>query len=282
MKKYCYANGKIELLAKAKVPVNDLAVLRGYGVFDFLKTVNGKPFLWPEHWARFLNSAKSLGLKVPVGESAARKIIGELLKKNRPAGQASKCADASIRLLLTGGAAEDGMTMEKSSFFILIEDAYHYPKHFFERGVKLISHEYLRLFPEAKTTNYITAIRLAPKKKQAGAVEILFTDHGRVLECSTSNFFIVKQGKIFTAGEDILGGATRNKVIELARAAGFAVGETEIKAKDLARAAEAFLTATNKNIMPVVQIDENKIANGKVGPVTKKLMTLWQNYLAGY
>ena len=106
----------------------------------------------------------------------------------------------------------------------------------------------------------------------------------------SDNIFIVKNNpstklgtsKIFTAREDILGGVTRHKVIELARAAGFAVIEKEIKVKDLWAADEAFLTATNKNLMPVVQIDENKISAGKVGPVTKKLMALLQDYMAGY
>lgn len=281
MKKYCWANGKIVPLEKASVPVNDLAVLRGYGVFDFLKTVNGKPFLWQEHWTRFLNSAKLLNLKINFSEKEILGIIKKLLVKN-------KMRDASVRLLLTGGATADGMTVKQPSFFILIEDLYLYPKKYFTDGVKLITQEYLRLVPGAKTTNYITAIRLAAAKKKAGAVEILFSDHGRVLECSTSNFFIVKKNpkgrasKIFTAHEDILGGTVRNKIIELARAAGLEVIEKEIKVKDLATADEAFLTATNKDVTPVVQIDEMKIGSGQVGPLTKRLMSLFADYLANY
>lgn len=275
MKKYCFANGKITELAKANVPVNDLAVLRGYGVFDFLKTVNGKPFLWKEHWTRFVNSAKLLNLKINVSEKEVQEAIKKLLAKN-------KVADASIRLLLTGGATEDGMTPKQSSFFILIEDVYAYPNKCFEQGAKVITHEYLRLVPGAKTTNYITAIRLGQAKKKAGASEILFLDHGRVLECSTSNFFIVKKGKIFTAHEDILGGMTRNKVIELARKAGLEVIEKEIKVKDLATADETFLTATNKDVMPVVQIDDQKVAKGEIGPVTKKVMELFAEFVRNY
>src|SRR3989344_4235035 len=202
MKKYCFANGQIGPIAKANVPVNDLAVLRGYGVFDFLKTVNGKLFLWKEHWQRFQNSAKSLGLKVPVGEAEAKKIIANLFKKN-------KCTDASIRLLLTGGPTEDGMTITKPGFSILIEDVYNYPKKFFQHGTRVITHEYLRLVPGSKTTNYIIAVRLQKEKHKAKAVEILYTHQGRVLECATSNFFIVKEGKIITPKVDILYGTTR-------------------------------------------------------------------------
>lgn len=262
-------------VAKASVPVNDLVVLRGYGVFDFLKTVNTRPFLWAEHWRRFLNSAKQLNLKVPVGEREAREIVAALLKKN-------KVSDASIRLVLTGGATADGMSIQQPNFFILIEDRYDYPAKIFRDGGKVMTHDYLRLVPEAKTTNYITAVRLAKEKKRVGALEILYLDRGRVMECSTSNFFIVKDGKIITPKDDILLGTIRNLVIKLAREHGFTVVEREVKAGELATADETFLTATNKDITPIVQIDERKVGSGQVGPLTRELMKLYADYLAAY
>lgn len=267
---------------KASVALNDLGVLRGYGVFDFLKTVNGKLFLWTEHWQRFLNSAKSLGLKVPVGESEVKKIIAELLEKNLPGRQAGKVQDASIRLILTGGPTADGMTVSKPNFCILIEALYMYPPKVFTHGAKVMTHEYLRTVPGSKTTNYITAVSLQPKKKEAGAIEILYTHRGRVLECSTSNFFIVKKGKLITPKVDILYGTIRNVVMNLAQEAGYKVEEREMKVGELKTADEAFLTATNKDITPIVQIDEQKVNDGKVGPVTKKLMADLAAYIKNY
>ena len=255
--------------------VNDLGVLRGYGVFDFLKTVNGKLFLWKEHWQRFQNSAKSLGLKVPVGEPEVKKIIANLFKKN-------KCTDASIRLLLTGGPTEDGMTVTKPVFSILIEDLYFYPKKYFQTGARVITHEYLRLVPGSKTTNYITAVRLQKDKHKAKAVEILYTHQGRVLECATSNFFIVKEGKIITPKLDILYGTTRNVIMTLAKKAGYEVEEREMKIEELYTADEAFLTATNKDIMPIVVVDSQKINQGGVGPVTHELQKHFAEFVARY
>jgi branched-subunit amino acid aminotransferase/4-amino-4-deoxychorismate lyase len=281
MKQYCYADGKIMPTVKASVPVNDLVVLRGYAVFDFLKTVNGKPFLWLEHWRRFLNSAKQLNLKVPVGEREAREIVAALLKKN-------KVRDASIRLVLTGGATTDGISIKRPNFFILIEDLYVFPPRVFRDGAKVMTHAYLRLVPEAKTTNYITAVRLAKEKKRAGALEILYLDRGRMMECSTSNFFIVKDGKIITPKDEILLGTIRNLVIKLARDNGLSVEEREVKVGELATADETFLTATNKDITPVIQIDERKIglpraeSRGKPGPLTRQLMQIYAEHLAAY
>lgn len=275
MKKFCYLNGKIIETKKAVLPVNDLAVLRGYGVFDFLKTVNGKPFLWREHWSRFINSAKALQLKVPVAEKEAKEIVAALFKKNR-------LTDGSIRLVLTGGAAADGMTFSQPNFFILVEDLYIFPPAVFEKGAKVITHEYLRLVPGAKTINYITALRLQQEKKRAGAIEILYTDHGRVLECSTSNFFIVKKNKLITAKEDVLGGTTRNLVIKLARLNDIVVEERAVKVKELLAANETFLTATNKDITPVVSIDGRRVGDGKPGPITRQLMEALAGYMQNY
>ncbi len=269
---YGFLNGKIAPVEKLTLPVNDLGVLRGYGVFDFLKTVNGRPLLWAEHWRRFQNSAKALGLKIPAGEKRARQLVGQLLKKSgrRPAAEK---ADASIRLLLTGGPSADGLTPVKPSFGILIEDIHPWPKKALTHGVKVITHEHLRLVPEAKTTNYLTAVRLQKEKRRAGAVEILYTHRGRLLECSTSNFFIVKNGRLITPKTDILYGTMRNLVVALAKATKIPVEEREVMASELRDADEGFLTATNKNLTPVVQVDERKINRGEVGPVTRDLAT---------
>lgn len=143
MKKYCYANGKIVELAKARVAPNDIGLIRGYSVFDFLRTENGKLFLFPEHFARLNRSAKMLDLKVPISEANCQKILKQLLKKN-------KVTDASFRMVLTGGPTTDGMTVIKPNFFILVEDLYNYPAATFTKGGKIITYEHQRLFPEAK------------------------------------------------------------------------------------------------------------------------------------
>lgn len=275
MKKYCWLNGKVVEVARASLPVNDLAILRGYGVFDFLKTVNGKPFLWREHWRRFGNSAKLLGLKVPVEERVVLAAIRTLFRKN-------KLKDGSIRLVLTGGPTPDGMSVVKPSFFILLEDLYVYPPTIFKKGAAVITHEHERVVPEAKTTNYITAVRLQKEKKRRGAIEILYHAGGQVLECATSNFFIVKAGVIITPQAGVLGGTIRNLVIKLARENGLKVEERGVAMAELAIADEAFLTATNKDITPVVRVDESKVASGIPGPVTLQLMALLANFMAGY
>jgi branched-subunit amino acid aminotransferase/4-amino-4-deoxychorismate lyase len=274
MKKYFYINGKIASIEKPSVLINDIGILRGYGVFDFMRTYNGKIFQWEDHFKRFSNSAKLLGIKIPLGKDAVLKVINDLLKKN-------KCKEASLRLVLTGGPTEDGMTFKKPTFAILIEDIHSFPKSCYQSGVKLITHEYERMLPQSKNTNYIWAIKLAQLKKKKGATEVLYTSAGKILEASTANLFIIKGATLITPKDGILKGITRKVVLKIARGH-FKVEEREVKVSELDSATEAFITGTNKLVMPVVMVDNKKIGDGRVGENTKLLIEEFRKYTEKY
>ncbi|MCX6712889.1 MAG: aminotransferase class IV [Candidatus Vogelbacteria bacterium] len=276
MKKYFSLNGKVQEINKPAVQVNDIGLLRGYGVFDFLRTYNGKIFHWDEHFKRFTASAKALNLKVPVSQKLIEKEIYALAKKNG----CSK-TDYSIRLVLTGGPTDDGMIYKKPTFAILLEDIYDFPKKLYRDGAKMMNFDYQRLLPESKNNNYIWAIRLIGAREKKGAIEILFTADNKILEGATSNFFIFKGATLITAKKAILKGITRKLILKLARGK-FKVEEREVKVSELESASEAFITGTNKLIMPVVQVDGKKIGHGKVGENTKYLMDKFKEYTERY
>lgn len=273
MHKYCYVNGKVAELAKARLAPNDLGLLRGYAVFDFLRTENGIPFLFDEHFARLERSARTLGLKVPINKTKCFSVLKQLLKKN-------KLKDASFRLVLTGGPTKDGVSLGKPSFFILVEDIYNLPSKISTEGGKLITYEHHRQFPEAKTTNYLTAISLQKEKKKAGAVEMLYLSKGKVLEATTSNIFIIKANTLVTPKDNVLLGTTRALVIKLAKKAGFSVEERDLFVGELVEAGEVFITSTNKKITPIVAIDNMLIGDGEVGEKTKVLMEEFKELIA--
>lgn len=275
-KRYGYLNGKITTLDKIKISPYDMGLLRGYGVFDVMRTQNGKPFFLDGHWKRLQNSAQELNLKVPVNKKEFQKIIIKLLKLNG-------FNESIMRTVLTGGASGDGFTFEnRETFYILIEKFKPLAGEYFNRGADVITLEYLRDIPRAKITNYIAAIKNQKEKKKKRALEIIYTNRGKVLEMSTSNLFMVKKGKLITPKKNILFGITRNLVIELAKKNGFDIREREIKTGELFSADEVFLTASNKDIVPVVKVDGKKIGNGKVGKMTKELMTIFQEFAKKY
>lgn len=275
-KNYAYFNGRITELKNVKIDPYDLGFLRAYGVFDVMCTQNGKPFLLDEHWKRFQNSAKELKLIIPINKKEYTALVDKLVKLNN-------FKKSTIRTILAGGVSENGFTYcDQETFLILIEKFQPLPEEFFMEGATVITTEHERHLPGAKVCNYVEAIRNQQRKLQQKALEIIYTKNGKALEASTSNFFIVKKGKIMTTKDGILIGTTRNLVIKLARKSGYAVIEKNIPIKDLFAADEVFLTATNKDIVPVVKIDGKKIGDGRVGKCTRALMEIFVDFVKTY
>ncbi len=274
MVKFCYFNGKIVPVANAVLPVNDISILRGYGIFDFAKVYHGKVFLLKEHLLRLRTSAQKMSLKVPISDKEIAHTIDMLLKKN-------KMTDATVRLVLTGGPTIDGLSFnpKASRFFILLEEVREIPKKVYAQGATLMTHDFERNFFDIKTTNYITAVKLQSEKKKKKAAEILYVHNGKVLEATTSNFFIFKGDTLITPKDNILIGITRNFVIELAQKAEFQIEERPVLISELNEATEAFISATNKEILPIVKIDSTVIGNGQVGRHTTTLMEMFTHYI---
>lgn len=267
---YCFLNGQILPLTKAHLKLNDLGMLRGYGVFDYLRTYHGKPISLVDNIARFRRSARYLGLSIPYSDNQIKKAVTELIKKN-------KFSESQVRMVTTGGPSDDAFTPSKPTVYILVSRLSELPGEFYTNGVKLITHEYLRLVPEAKTLNYITAVKLLPQRKKLGAFEVLYTYQGKVLEGTTSNFHLIKNKTLITAKKDILNGLTRETVLQLASGI-MRVVERDIGVNELKEADEAFITAANKKVLPVVKVDELTIGNGKVGSYIKQLIQLFEKY----
>jgi branched-subunit amino acid aminotransferase/4-amino-4-deoxychorismate lyase len=185
MEKYSYYNGKIIESEKACLPIDDIGIIRGIAVFDYFRTYNGKPFRLKDYYNRFVGSAKKIGLKVPISNQELSDITEKLMKKN----QVSDCA---FRLVLTGGKSTDHISIQRNeNFYIMVEELPDMPDKFYKNGGSLITHEYQRQFPEAKTSFYIEASRMQKDMKKARAQEVLYHFCGEILECAKSNIFIV-------------------------------------------------------------------------------------------
>lgn len=264
--KFFFFNDKIVPAAEAVLQLSDLGLFRGYGVFDYFRTCQGKPFLMPRYLQRFRSSAHQMGLSFRLSEEELVEVIGELIRLNG-------YPESGVRLLLTGGYSENIFSPGEPNLIIRIENSVMPEDHFFRNGIKLISTPYLRDVPTVKTTNYLEAIRLWPKVEAAGATELLYHWDGSWRECSRSNFFVVSEGVVLTPpSSQVLSGITRNKVLELARQAGIPAEERSLPLGIIRHVQEAFISGTTKRVMPVVQIDDVLIGEGKPGPVTQKLI----------
>ena len=268
--RYVYLNGQILPAEQASISPFDLGLLRGYGVFDLLQTINGTPFLLPEHLERFRASADTLGLTVPVTDSEITEALLELLELNRH-------VEATVRMVLTGGESPDGMTFDPSSptFYIVTHELFDVPEHVYESGAKLITAEHRREFPQAKTTNYLTWVQHHPRIAAAGAMDVLYHSDGIVSECATASFYVVIDGAIHAPAEGVLRGTVGQYVLDLARPR-FEVVLGELTLQETLDADEAFLTSSVRGVVPVVALDDHAIGDGAVGPVTSELMALYR------
>ena len=260
-----YVGGRWAHPHEATISINDVAVLRGYSAFEALRTYNQRPFHLDEHLTRLYRSAELIELEIPWTREYIAAIINEVIRRNN-------YKHAAIRILVTGGESEDSiLPIGKPLLAVLISQLPERDMQRFAQGYKLITTAFQRTAPEAKTTNYLVAIRALKEAARRNATEALFVNkQDHVLEATRSNFFIFRGDTLVTPGKGILMGITRNVVLKLARGR-FHIEERPILLEELAQADEAFITSSSKEIMPVVQIDDVTIGKGESGPRTYEL-----------
>jgi branched-chain amino acid aminotransferase len=260
-----YVDGSFVDSDQAVIPVDDLAVLRGFGVFDLVRTYNGKPFFLKEHIERMCHSAAEIGLHIPWSTGELLAVVTETLAKN-------SYRESNIRMVVTGGSSPDFMTPQnKPRLLVLVSPLPELPSNWYSEGVKIITRVTDRFKPGVKSINYIPATVALEEARQKGAIEALYLDRQDfVLEGTTSNIFIFKNNTLITPGRDILSGITRQVVLDVA-AKQFEVQIRDISRQELLEADEVFITGTNKGIVPVIKVDESQIGTGTPGPLTRQL-----------
>lgn len=131
--------------------------------------------------------------------------------------------------------------------------------------------------------NYLNSILAVREAAANGYDEALMLDHeGYVAEGSAENFFLVRNGKIYTPDlTSALEGITRETVITIAREQGLEVIEKRITRDEVYVADEAFFTGTAAEVTPIAELDRRTIGNGERGPITAKLQSLYFDYVHG-
>jgi branched-chain amino acid aminotransferase len=260
-----YINGRWVHPNEATISINDVAVLRGYSAFEALRTYDRRPFHLDEHLKRLYRSAAMIDLEIPFSREFVTGLVREAIERNT-------YKHASIRLLMTGGVSEDGvMPSDQPGLAILVTQLGERDMEGFAQGIKLITSSLQRTTPEAKTSNYMAAIRALKEAKKHDASDALFVnEQGHVLEGTRSNFFVFRGDTLVTPGTGILLGVTRRVVLDLAQGR-FPIEERPILLTELSQIDEAFITSSSKEITPVVRIDDVTIGNGEPGPRTYEL-----------
>jgi len=275
-----YIDGKYYDEKNARISVLDHGLLYGDGVFEGIRSYNGRVFKLSEHIDRLYCSAKAILLAIPMTRQ-------ELVQAVLAACRRNQVRDGYIRLVVTRGVGSLGLNpthCQKPSVIIIAGKIQLYPAALYQRGLKIITvptarNSHSALDPAIKSLNYLNNILAKIEALNGGCDEaIMLNAQGFVAECTGDNIFMVKGGQLFTPplSAGALHGITRGVVLELARENGMAVSEPNLTRYDLFNADECFLTGTGAEIIAVVEIDGRTVGNGKPGPVTRQLVAQYR------
>lgn len=266
----CYFNGKFAPVSECAIPVTDMSIQRGVGAFESIRVYEGRPFAMMPHLERLAGSASGAGIEA--SEIIAR--LPELIKEGLKRDDTPK--DGLAKPYLTGGDVNNKGHFPNPRFFIIFDDVHRPTAEELRDGIALEPNRQNRPYPLIKSTNYLFGLIPLSKSTSGNFESLYITPEGEITEAMSSNFYICIDGKIVTAPVGkVLKGVTRDIILTLAKEANFKIEERCPLESELARADEAFITGSVKEVLPVVKVGDLKIGNGKPGPVALHLQKLF-------
>ena len=274
-----FIDGSVCIPEEAKVSVFDRGFLYGDSVYETIGTAYGRLFAARDHLVRLERSAERIGLRVPPRATIERAIAETVA--------AAGNTESRVRVILTRGVGKldlDPASCSDTRLVVIVFPLGPPTPEMFEKGVAVAIVSVARNSPRAidpavKSGNYLNnVLALGEARRRSKAYEaILCAGDGSVAEGSTSNVFAVVGGEVRTPPPEvgILDGITRAKVMGLCRDAGIPLAERRLSPDELRGADEAFITSATRGVLPVTTIDERPVAGGAPGPVTRRLMALY-------
>ena len=264
------------------LPLDDHMVHRGHGVFDTATLIHGMLYQLEPHLDRFLRSAELARIPLPFPRAQLRQIILDTAA-------ASRQRDGSIRYWLSAGPGGFGLGPAEcvgSSFYVIAFKQEAYPERYYSEGMKVVtSHIPIKppLFARIKSTNYLPNLLVVLEAKDRDADNGVFIDQrGMVADGSNMNVAFVAQDRVFRHPpfDAILTGITIQRVLEFAQRLVRQGDLKEIRLADIPvaegqQAAEMMLIGSSIKVAPVVRWDGQAIGDGRPGPITKRLLEMW-------
>ena len=277
-----YLNGQIVPKSEAKVSVYDSGFMLGDGIWEGLRLYSEKWIFIDDHLNRLVAAAKAIDLDLGLNKTEIFNALEETRKANNIE------TDAHARLMFTRGTKirpfqHPILSQTGPTFVIIIEHS----KPKLPRPIRLATVPHMRGLPmtqdpKLNSHSKLNCIIACIAAEKAGADEALMLDiNGFVNTTNACNFFIIKEGEVWTStGDYCMNGITRKKVINLCKQNNIPVFEKNFSLVDVYSSEEAFLTGTFGAQTPVSEIDGRVIGEGKLGPVTQKIRALYSDLIA--
>lgn len=264
-------NGKVTPIGEACIGVNDRGLLFGDSVYEVIASYEGRLFLFREHMDRLRRSLDAVKMDYVD--------VGPIAQQIQSLYQQAGISRAKVYLQITRGEAPRDHAFPSPranpNIIITVREVHDGPEDWLNEGISCITQRDIRWGRvDIKTTNLLPNCLAKQAALDQGVLEAIFvSDDGIVREGTSSNLFIVKDKTVWThpRGERILPGITRQSILEVARQTNLEIREETFSGEFMMAADEVFLSGTTAEIVPVVNIDGQPIADGKPGPITKQL-----------
>jgi branched-chain amino acid aminotransferase len=277
-----FVNGKLLPRKDAKISVFDSGFLLGDGVWEGIRLYNGSLCFIEDHLKRLFNGANKLKIDIGKSESEIKQLIYKTIKANK------MINDVHIRVIISRGLKKTPYQHPNANIggpsIVIIPEYKIANSSMFNDGISLCLVNTIRgtqnsQNPQLNTLSKLNCIFGCLEADEKGFDEGIMLDiNGNVSTCNSTNLFIVKNEEVWTStSEYCLPGITRKNIINICKNNQILIKEKHFVIEDVYNAEEVFVTGTFAGVIPAIKIDNYKIGNGQIGPITYKLFNLYKN-----
>jgi D-alanine transaminase len=274
MSRVVYVNGSYVPEEQGKISIFDRGFLFADGIYEVTAVLKGRLVDYDAHMERLERSLGEIRLDWPCSKEELKAMHLDMVKRN-------SLDEGWVYMQITRGSADRDFKFPKGVKPTLI--AFTQAKKLVDnpdavRGVSVITVPDIRWARrDIKSVMLLAPVLGKQAAYEAGAFEAWMVEDGKVTEGTSSNAYIVKDGKVITRGlsNNILAGCTRRALFRLAREKGVTLEERAFTPDEAYAADEAFLTSASNFVMPIVEIDNKRVGGGQPGPVTRQLREMF-------
>jgi D-alanine transaminase len=270
-----FLNGQFMPIEEARVPVLDRGFIFGDGVYEVVPVYRGRPFRWQQHLKRLSGSLAAIDIENPFDDTGWTDLVYELIKRH-------PWADQFIYIQVTRGVAKRDHAFPKGvkpTVFAMSSEFSPVPEQLRETGVRAISLPDERWFHcDIKSISLLGNVLAKQEAVQAGAFECVMFRDGYLTEGSSSNIWVVRNGKLFCPPRDrlILEGVRMSLVDELCQIVDIDLDIRRITREEVQQADELLLSSATRELLPITTLDGQPVGNGRPGPLYAKLYDAYQ------
>lgn len=256
-------------------PFEERGLQFGDGVYEVIRIYNGQYYLLDEHVDRLFRSVEAIKIKLSLTKKECKAFLLELLKRNK------MDVDGKVYLQVTRGSATRDHVFPvdvPANIYAYVERVPR-PLEKLAKGIDTITHRDVRWeYCYIKSLNLLPNVLAKQEAKESNCYEAILHKNGIVTECSSSNVYLVKDGKIYThpSTKNILHGCVRMRVEQFAKDLNIPFIEEAFTLGEIENADELFLSSSTSEVLPIVTVDNLTIGNGKPGPISKKMQAAYE------